>query len=310
MLHRRDHRGQPRGDASRRRCNIGQQRALDNKAPFHAPRCHDLQEIAVGAQDARGTVDPSDDRAADFSSNGTDDWALTSRSPDFTAPGVSLPSLRVPGSYLDRNYGGVAVLGTRFFKGSGSSQAAAVVAGAAALIISQRPYATPDQVKALLRNGGIFVVPETRGAQGTGRMNLWSVLNRTVSETPDPAAPPSLGNGSVDVSRGSKHVSLNGTAITGNVDIFGHPFDSAALSGLAANTAAWSGGTWNGSTWTGSTWTGSTWTGSTWTGSTWTGSTWTGSTWTGSTWTGSTWTGDSWASALPPRKHPLKPVKH
>ena len=54
-----------------------------------------------------------------------------------------------PGSYLDTTYP-AARIGERLFRGSGTSQAAAVVSGAAALLISQRPDLTPDQVKALL----------------------------------------------------------------------------------------------------------------------------------------------------------------
>ena len=47
-------------------------------------------------------------------------------------------SLRDPGSVVDTEYPG-AVVDTRFFKGSGTSQAAAVVSGAVALLLQQRP---------------------------------------------------------------------------------------------------------------------------------------------------------------------------
>ena len=50
------------------------------------------------------------------------------------APGVSIVSLRNPGSYADTNYSSAAV-NDRLFRGTGTSQAAAVVAGAAAVII-------------------------------------------------------------------------------------------------------------------------------------------------------------------------------
>ena len=59
-------------------------------------------------------------------------------------------SLRDPGSFIDDQFGATATVNNRFFLGSGTSQAAAVVSGAAALLLSQRPGLTPDQVKALL----------------------------------------------------------------------------------------------------------------------------------------------------------------
>ena len=47
-----------------------------------------------------------------------------SRHPDLVAPGTSVVSLRDPGSYIDTNYP-AARIGTSYFLGSGSSQAAA-----------------------------------------------------------------------------------------------------------------------------------------------------------------------------------------
>ena len=51
--------------------------------------------IAAGASDTRKTVDPRDDRVADFSSRSR------FRAPDLVAPGTEMLSLRVPGSTLD-----------------------------------------------------------------------------------------------------------------------------------------------------------------------------------------------------------------
>ena len=106
---------------------------------------YDPHVIAVGAADTRGTVATADDLVPDFSSRGD-----ASRRVDVVAPGRSIASLREPGSYLDAVHP-AARYGDRLFKGSGSSQAAAVVSGAVALLLDQRPGLTPDQVKALLR---------------------------------------------------------------------------------------------------------------------------------------------------------------
>ena len=92
--------------------------------------------IAVGATDTGATPDPADDRVADFSSRS----AL--RGPDVVAPGTGVVSLRVPGSTLDEEFPGARV-GDGFFRGSGTSQAAAVVSGLAARLLG--PAARADQ---------------------------------------------------------------------------------------------------------------------------------------------------------------------
>ena len=70
--------------------------------------------------------------------------ATRTRRVDLTAPGRSIVSLRDPGSYIDAAHA-AARYQDRFFKGSGSSQAAAVVSGAVALLLDQRPDLTPTR---------------------------------------------------------------------------------------------------------------------------------------------------------------------
>ena len=83
-------------------------------------------------------------RAADWTSSGDG-----VRDPDLSAPGAHIQSLRAPGSDADVNHP-TGYVDARTFQGSGSSQAAAVTAGAVALLLSARPELTNDQVKALL----------------------------------------------------------------------------------------------------------------------------------------------------------------
>ncbi len=97
--------------------------------------------IAVAASDG-----PS---AALFSNQGSDD-----RSPDVLAPGYRILGLAAPQSRLVQENPSAVIDGT-YLRGSGTSQAAAVVSGAAALLIDQRPELTPDQVKALLIVGTV-----------------------------------------------------------------------------------------------------------------------------------------------------------
>ena len=99
--------------------------------------------ITVGAADTAGTADRDDDAPAAFSSHG-------GGKPDLLAPGVSMVSDRAPGSTIDTFSGPEARLGTGLFKGTGTSQAAAVVSGVVARMLSASPGLTPDEVKAAL----------------------------------------------------------------------------------------------------------------------------------------------------------------
>jgi serine protease AprX len=278
--------------------------------------------MAVGASDHNGTGSTSDDFIADFSSRGD----LTRR-PDFMAPGVGVVGLRDPGSYLDTTYP-AARQGDRFFRGSGTSQAAAVVSGATALLLEKYPSLTPDMVKAAFSLTGV-PLKTSKGVEletGAKRIDVKSATGRAADLLSGKIRSAqgfarANGNGSLERSRGSAHlVDVDGNVLSGEVDLFGGAWDpeawaaasfdgrtwqgdawlgrtwaSALWNGRTWRGDLWNGRTWVGSTWNGSTWNGSTWNGSTWNGSTWNGSTWNGSTWNGSTWSGSTWSGDDWS---------------
>jgi serine protease AprX len=245
--------------------------------------------IAVGAANTNNTTMVKFHSPAGFTSQGDG-----TRNPDLSAPGVHVVSLRDPGSYIDDQFGDTASVSNRFFLGSGSSQAAAVVSGAAALLLSQRPGLTPDQVKALLDNHTHYMSGKT-SLKGSGELNLAAVLN---ASTPNVTQtwPTASGTGSLEASRGSQHVvDANGNALSGEQDIFGNAVNTSALAASEANAAAWNGGTFNGSSWSGSSWSGSSWSGASWSGASWSGSSWSGSSWSGASWSGASWSGSSWS---------------
>ena len=245
--------------------------------------------IAVGAANTRNTTMVRYHSPAGFTSEGDG-----TRNPDLSAPGVHIVSLRDPGSFVDDAFGATATVSNRFFLGSGTSQAAAVVSGAAALLLSQRPGLTPDQVKALLV-GHTHSMYGYSDLKGSGELNLAGVL---AAPTPNATQnwQASTGTGSLEAARGSQHVvDANGNALTGEQDIFGTNVDTTALAAAEANGSAWDGGDFNGSSWSGSSWSGSSWSGSSWSGSSWSGSSWSGSSWSGSSWSGAEWLGSSWS---------------
>ena len=261
--------------------------------------------LAVGASDGRGTTSPLDDVVADVSSRGD-----ASRAPDLVAPGRSVASLRVPGSWVDLTYGATAAVGDRFIRGSGTSQAAAVVSGAAALLLQQRPGLNPDQVKALLRGSADRIAGADTRAQGAGRLDVAGAL---AARTPLTAQLHLLrtGGGSLDLARGGLRLVLDGLTLTGERDAFGRTYAATTRGVEQTGLLAWRSGSWNGSAlvgagstttgwapvaWTGRTWAGDAWTGRTWASGTWTGRTWADASWAGRTWAGATWAGRSWAA--------------
>lgn len=244
--------------------------------------------LAVGADDPKQTWEVEDDVTPAFASRGTD-----KRFVDLVAPAVHVLGLRVPNSYVDQRFPSAVVEG-RYFRGSGTSQGAAVVSGVAALLLQRYPTLAPDQVKSLL-----MLTAEATSAEkkyrGNGVPHARRAQMKPIPRVADSRTPWSSGLGSLEAARGSAHVNDGVSTLVGETDIFGKQWNPQKWTYDVKAGTTWNGGVWNGSTWTGSSWTGSSWTGSTWSGSTWTGSTWSGSTWTGSTWTGSTWTGDGWS---------------
>jgi serine protease AprX len=249
--------------------------------------------IAVGADDPQGTVDPSDDTVPSFSQR-----SRGPRQPDVLAPGTYVPGLLSPGSLLAQQ-NPQAVIDNRYLRGSGTSQAAAVVSGAVADLLSARPNLSPDQVKQILTDTAANIQTQRQWWTGAGLIQLPAALR---DQTPsywraNQDYPRSLGFGSLELARGDNHISMDGVELDGNQDIFGNRWPSIRMALDEENENAWNGGTFNGSTWSGSSWTGSSWSGSTWSGSSWTGSTWSGSSWSGSTWSGSSWSGSSWSGS-------------
>jgi serine protease AprX len=251
--------------------------------------------IAVGAADTKNNLVPADDTVAAFSNKGS-----TARHADLIAPGRSIVSLRAPGTYLDTTYSTARVSdGTRirFFRGSGTSQAAAMVSGAVALLLQQRPSLTPDQVKRLLTKTAYRLPYGDPIAMGAGELDIKTAAATATPTDGTQTWPAATGLGSLEKARGTAHVadSETGAVLTGEKDIFGVTWSPTVWAPKAKAGTAWTGGSWNGNTWAGSAWGGTSWAGRTWSSAAWSGRTWSGRTWSGRTWSTAVWTGTAWS---------------
>jgi serine protease AprX len=251
---------------------------------------YDPYVLAVGAADTQKTVSPFDDTVASFSSVGNG-----VRNPDLVAPGVHIASLRDPGSNIDLQYGATATVANRFFRGSGSSMAAAVVSGAVADLISAYPRATPDQIKWALTSTARPLNGQAANAQGSGELNLSAAMRANVDRATVQSYAPANGLGSLEAGRGGTWVTANNIALTGEKDIFGNPWNAQTIVNATLAGTAWSGGTFNGTAWSGTGWSGTGWSGTAWSGTAWSGTGWSGTGWSGSTWSGTGWSGTGWS---------------
>ncbi|NHC46300.1 S8 family serine peptidase [Motilibacter aurantiacus] len=189
------------------------------------------------------------------------------RGVDVFAPGDSVLGLRAPGSTLDQSYPGARV-GDRWFRGSGTSHAAAVVSGAAALLLSERPELTPDQVKTLLAT-----TAEPLASPAAAPGGVLDIDAALAAPAPAPKAP---------------------------VKLFALPdgWDEAQAADDAEAAGAWAGLRWNGLRWNGLRWNGLRWNGLRWNGLRWNGLRWNGLRWNGLRWNGLRWNGLRWNSEL------------
>jgi serine protease AprX len=214
------------------------------------PPANDPFVVTVGATDQMNTATPMDDMLAPWSSFGT------------TQDGISKPDLVAPGRYMTSVLAGNNTYLARYFTNrvtgdylwlSGTSMAAPVVSGVAALAFQMHPEWTNDQVKWLLMQTATRL-PAALLGQGAGEVNAGATV--LYAGTPQGA------NQGLMISE--QLIGPNGA--------------------LIYNNSSWTSSSWTSSSWSSSSWTSSSWTSSSWTSSSWTSSSWTSSSWTTSVW--------------------------
>ena len=155
-----------------------------------------------------------------------------------------MQGLRVPGSYIDQNNPSAA-LGDLYFRGSGTSEAAAYVTGAVALLLQKYPQLTPDQVKQMLTASAMTAERAPRrfiAGKRRARPEPAAARRAGPPRGAGPGGPGGPGASSVverhrlarAVARQRRTSRMNGVVLQGEQDIFGHPFNSAAMAALEA----------------------------------------------------------------------------
>ena len=263
--------------------------------------------LTVGAADTKGTVSPGDDQLTTFTNLGNGGKQI-----NVLAPGVSLLSLRDPGSYIDTAYP-TARSGDTLFRGSGTSQATAVTSAAVALLLQARPSATPDQIKNWLIKGSVRVPNGLAANLGLQEISVNGALALTSTTGSTQVWVKSLGTGTLNNSRGDSRVMMDNAPLSGQRSVWGNmPTATWVVRSTAGD--AWVDGVWMGNRlagdgWTGTSWASRTWASAVWSDSapwagnkawsdpSWAGRRWTGRSWTAGAWSGRSWSSDDWSSA-------------
>lgn len=256
----------------------------------------DPMVITVGTSNDRTTVGTSDDNLSTFSSGGPTAVDKLAK-PDLLAPGRSVISSRSPGSNIDVS-NPASVVGTSYFKGSGTSFSTGVASGIAALVIQRTWSLNPNQVKHRLTATTRMPVGGLNPATGTGVIDAFAATMSTDNSEANNGVAPATGGGSLQLTRGAACIRDDAGGCLSDADADGLlGFDSARYFGDDWAGSEWVGSQWVGSEWVGSQWVGSQWVGSQWVGSQWVSSDWAGSQWVGSQWVGSQWVGSQWVGS-------------
>ncbi len=247
--------------------------------------------VTVGAVDDHGTVSRDDDTVPSFTGRGPvvegpSGDTITVYKPDVVAPGVGLISLTSPGSHIEQTAPPSSVPTAGYRRGTGTSQAAAVVSGAAALILERRTW-TPDEVKAALYVGANRL-QQPFSAVGAGVVDVADSLGARVSgfrqgdPRQDPMSP-------LDATRAHLLVtSFACSTVRQQVDAEGCTVVAGQLSALGKLTGPFAQPhllPFDGDAYLADPWTGQSWYSSQWV---------QGQSWYGQSWYGQSWYGQSW----------------
>ena len=227
--------------------------------------------ITVGATDIGTSLGAGDDSLAPFSA-----WGYT---PD----GFSKPDIAAPGRYMIGPVPPTSTLPLQradhvtapgYMQLSGTSFAAPVIAGAAAMLIAQHPTWTPDQVKGALMVTATPELQAPKGSLGVGEVNI-AAARWWWNNPPNPNA--------------GLNKYVKGLADGSRV------FDAAAWQTAAKANKAWNAVAWSDAAWSDAAWSDVAWSDVAWADVAWASVAWSDVAWSDAAWSDAAWSDAAWA---------------
>src|SRR4051794_29158638 len=227
--------------------------------------------VTVGASDTGKSVSTNDDTSAPWSAYG------------YTLDGFAKPDLAAPGRFM---VGPVPVTSTLYTERadhvvepgymelSGTSFAAPIVSGIAALILGNAPTLTPDQVKGALLLGAKPLPKATDMSEGAGEVNA----GKSIQLKNPPAANKAL----------TKFVVSD--PITGSL-----VFDAASWASAAKADASWASASWSDASWSSASWASASWAAASWSDASWASASWASGATAAASWADLSLASASWA---------------
>ena len=265
-------------------------------SPAYSPRI-----LAVGATEVETARGGRGEYAvASFSSSGT------RRRPDLYVPGAHVASLRVKNSYVD-TFLARANINEQLTRASGTSQAAAVTSGLAALLFEAFPQANAEQMKALLTGAsdkvhgrkdivtGIETSLDLGDAFKQGSRSLPAVSPIDPLAECGPTICRGIGDGSAPFVNWAL-ASWNGVSWLMN-QWSANQWSANQWSGNQWSANQWSANQWSANQWSANQWSANQWSANQWSGNQWSANQWSANQWSANQWSANQWSGEAWLSA-------------
>jgi serine protease AprX len=253
--------------------------------PVRAAPANDPFIITVGASNEKGSTRIQDDSVANFSAYGVTLEGYYK--PEIYAPGKDIISVLANSSPWKYEYPDRVIMDDEYFRISGTSMAAPMVAGAAALLLQAEPNLTPDQVKYRL-------VHASESLSTLPYLNVYKALTTPTTESANEGIIPHMLLAKMALIAYWSTEECGETCDWENVDWGAVNWDSVNWDSVNWNSVNWNSVNWNSVNWNSVNWNSVNWNSVNWNSVNWNSVNWNSVNWNSVNWNSVNWNSVSW----------------